>query len=46
MRDLKSIKGLMWKRTQLDLMGMHSAIYDLPTGVRCNIVVGEDEEGW
>ena len=46
MRDLKSIKGLMWKRSPLDLMGIHSALYELPTGVRCNIVVGEDEEGW
>ena len=46
MRDLKSIKGLMWKRSPLDSIGIHSALYELPTGVRCSLVIGENEEGW
>ena len=46
MRELKSIKGLMWKRSPLDALGIRSALYNLPSGLRCNIIVGEDEDGW
>lgn len=48
MRDLSQIdKRVMWIRNcPLSRNGMRGAIMDLPTGVRCSLVVGDDEEGW
>ena len=46
MRNLNSIdKRVMWK-TSLMPYGIRCAIMELPTGVRCSLVVGTNEEGW
>ena len=48
MRDLtKMDKRVMWLRNHpLQVYGIRCAIMDLPSGMRCALVVGENEEGW
>lgn len=45
MKDLKSIKGVMWKTIPMSY-GIKCGLLDLPTGVRCSIVAGNNEDGW
>lgn len=45
MRDLKHIKGVMWKTTPMPY-GVKCGLLELPTGVRCSLVVGDNEDGW
>lgn len=50
MRNLEHIKGVMWVKhpfTNTDsFLGMKCCIVDLPTGVRGNVIVSENEMGW
>ena len=47
MRDLNNIdRRVMWKKNPVLPPYIRSAIMELPTGVRCSIVVGANEEGW
>lgn len=47
MRDLNTIdKRVMWKKNPYLPANIRSAIMELPTGVRCTLVVGANEEGW
>lgn len=48
MRDLTKIdKRVMWLRNHpMQAYGMRCAIMDLPTGMRCSLVVGDNEDGW
>lgn len=47
MRDLNNIdRRVMWKKNPMLPPHIRSAIMELPTGVRCSIVVGANEEGW
>lgn len=45
MKDLKSIKGVMWKTAPMPY-GIKIGLLDLPTGVRCSVVAGNNEDGW
>lgn len=45
MKDLKSIKGVMWKATPMPY-GIKCGLLDLPTGVRASVVAGNNEDGW
>ena len=45
MKDLKSIKGVMWKTTPMPY-GIKCGLLDLPTGVRASVVAGNNEDGW
>ena len=48
MRDLSKIdKRVMWKKNPPFMPNsIRVAIMELPTGVRCSLVVGANEEGW
>lgn len=45
MRDLKHIKGVMWKTTPMPY-GIKCGLLELPTGVRASVVAGNNEDGW
>lgn len=45
MKDLKSIKGVMWKATPMPY-GIKCGLLELPTGVRASVIAGNNEDGW
>lgn len=48
MRDLNHIDSrVMWLKEQpLAHLGMKMAIMEMPSGTKCSLVVGNNEEGW
>ena len=48
MRDQSEYNSkIMWvKNEPLNAYGIRTGMINLPTGVRCSVVVGRNEEGW